>query len=192
MVVAVPARAAASDVRAWLTTPTALRVPGITVAFWIIKGLSTAMGESTSDYLVHVMAPVLTYCWDSPAFWCRSLRSSEPLLPLERGARLLVCLRSHATTRCLPCGRPRQAKLGERSRVGQRPSGPGARGADRRRRRVPFGHEAGCAAGAICRRPRGAMSTGHTISDGAYRYEWWRRRESNPGPKPCQAQHLRA
>ncbi|HUK72959.1 MAG TPA: hypothetical protein VLW50_30090 [Streptosporangiaceae bacterium] len=31
----------------------ALRVPEITVYFWIIKGLSTAMGESTSDYLVH-------------------------------------------------------------------------------------------------------------------------------------------
>ena len=30
-----------------------LRVPEITVYFWIIKGLSTAMGESTSDYLVH-------------------------------------------------------------------------------------------------------------------------------------------
>jgi uncharacterized membrane-anchored protein len=27
--------------------------------FWIIKGLSTAMGESTSDFLVHAMAPEL-------------------------------------------------------------------------------------------------------------------------------------
>lgn len=39
--------------------PRALRVPQITVFFWIIKGLSTALGESTSDYLVHAMAPVL-------------------------------------------------------------------------------------------------------------------------------------
>jgi uncharacterized membrane-anchored protein len=31
----------------------ALRVPEITVYFWVIKGLSTAMGEATSDYLVH-------------------------------------------------------------------------------------------------------------------------------------------
>jgi uncharacterized membrane-anchored protein len=30
----------------------ALRVPEITVYFWVIKGLSTALGESTSDYLV--------------------------------------------------------------------------------------------------------------------------------------------
>lgn len=35
----------------------ALRVPGITAAFWIVKGLSTAMGEAASDYLVQAMAP---------------------------------------------------------------------------------------------------------------------------------------
>jgi uncharacterized membrane-anchored protein len=35
-----------------------LRVPEITVFFWMIKALSTAMGESTSDYLVHAMPPV--------------------------------------------------------------------------------------------------------------------------------------
>jgi uncharacterized membrane-anchored protein len=39
-------------------TTGALRVPQITVFFWLIKALSTAMGESTSDYLVHAMAPV--------------------------------------------------------------------------------------------------------------------------------------
>ncbi len=37
----------------------ALRVPEITAYFWIIKALSTAMGESASDYLVHAMNPVL-------------------------------------------------------------------------------------------------------------------------------------
>jgi uncharacterized membrane-anchored protein len=42
-----------------LTTPGALRVPEITVYFWLIKALSTAMGESTSDYLVHIMNPVV-------------------------------------------------------------------------------------------------------------------------------------
>jgi len=36
----------------------ALRVPEITVYFWVIKGLSTAMGEATSDYLVHRIHPV--------------------------------------------------------------------------------------------------------------------------------------
>jgi len=36
-----------------------LRVPEITAIFWIIKGLSTALGESTSDYLVHAVDPVL-------------------------------------------------------------------------------------------------------------------------------------
>jgi uncharacterized membrane-anchored protein len=36
----------------------ALRVPEITAFFWIVKGLSTALGESTSDYLVRVLGPV--------------------------------------------------------------------------------------------------------------------------------------
>src|SRR5256885_14826736 len=35
-----------------------LRVPEIGVYFWIIKGLSTAMGEATSAYLVKVLHPV--------------------------------------------------------------------------------------------------------------------------------------
>ncbi len=43
----------------WLTQKGLLRVPEITAVFWMIKGLSTAMGESTSDYLVHAMAPEL-------------------------------------------------------------------------------------------------------------------------------------
>jgi uncharacterized membrane-anchored protein len=37
----------------------ALRVPEITAYFWIIKALSTAMGESTSDYMVHKINPVV-------------------------------------------------------------------------------------------------------------------------------------
>ena len=37
----------------------ALRVPEVTAIFWIVKGLSTAMGESTSDYLVHNVNPYL-------------------------------------------------------------------------------------------------------------------------------------
>jgi uncharacterized membrane-anchored protein len=36
----------------------ALRVPEITVYFWVIKLLSTALGESTSDFLVHRIHPV--------------------------------------------------------------------------------------------------------------------------------------
>lgn len=35
----------------------ALKVPEITIFFWIIKLLSTAMGESTSDYLVYQINP---------------------------------------------------------------------------------------------------------------------------------------
>lgn len=43
----------------WLTARGAVRVPQITVAFWVVKAMSTAMGEATSDYLVHAMAPAL-------------------------------------------------------------------------------------------------------------------------------------
>ncbi len=43
--------------RTWLTKKGALRVPQITVVFWVIKGLSTAMGEATSDFLVHTINP---------------------------------------------------------------------------------------------------------------------------------------
>jgi uncharacterized membrane-anchored protein len=41
----------------WWTTRGARRVPRITALFWVIKGLSTAMGEATSDYLVNAIAP---------------------------------------------------------------------------------------------------------------------------------------
>ena len=49
---------ARSGSRSWLTAKGALRVPQVTALFWIIKGLSTAMGESTSDFLVHALSPV--------------------------------------------------------------------------------------------------------------------------------------
>ena len=41
-----------------LTRPGALRVPEVTAYFWLIKALSTAMGEATSDSLVHTLHPV--------------------------------------------------------------------------------------------------------------------------------------
>jgi uncharacterized membrane-anchored protein len=46
-------------ISARLTLRGARRVPEITAYFWVIKGLSTAMGEATSDYLVHTWNPVL-------------------------------------------------------------------------------------------------------------------------------------
>jgi uncharacterized membrane-anchored protein len=45
--------------QSWLVTKGPVRVPEITAAFWVIKGLSTAMGESTSDFLVHAISPEL-------------------------------------------------------------------------------------------------------------------------------------
>ena len=35
------------------------KVPEVTIFFWIVKVLTTAVGESTSDYLVHVMNPAI-------------------------------------------------------------------------------------------------------------------------------------
>lgn len=35
------------------------KVPEITIYFWIVKILTTAMGESTSDYMVKIMNPVV-------------------------------------------------------------------------------------------------------------------------------------
>ncbi|HUX70739.1 MAG TPA: hypothetical protein VMV41_09535 [Cellulomonadaceae bacterium] len=37
----------------------ASKVPEVTVAFWVTKALTTGMGESTSDFLVHRIPPVL-------------------------------------------------------------------------------------------------------------------------------------
>ena len=53
--------------RSW-TAPGALRVPEITAAFWIAKALSTALGESTSDYLVHAIDPVVAVLLGFTAF----------------------------------------------------------------------------------------------------------------------------
>ncbi len=36
-----------------------IKVPEVTLTFWIIKLLTTALGESTSDYLVHRLDPVV-------------------------------------------------------------------------------------------------------------------------------------
>ncbi|MFD3450635.1 hypothetical protein ACFWVC_00425 [Streptomyces sp. NPDC058691] len=46
----------------------AVRVPGIVAAFWIVKGLSTALGEGASDYLVQAMVPQLAVVLGFAAF----------------------------------------------------------------------------------------------------------------------------
>ncbi|WP_063770934.1 COG4705 family protein [Streptacidiphilus neutrinimicus] len=46
----------------------ALRVPGIVAAFWIAKGLSTALGEGASDYLVQAMVPQIAVVLGFVAF----------------------------------------------------------------------------------------------------------------------------
>ncbi|MGF6883915.1 putative membrane-anchored protein [Nocardia sp. GAS34] len=51
-----------------LTRIGALRVPEVAAAFWIIKGLSTAMGESTSDLLVTTIDPQIAVVLGFVAF----------------------------------------------------------------------------------------------------------------------------
>lgn len=53
---------------AFLAVRGALRVPEITVYFWVIKAMTTAMGESTSDYAVHAISPVVAVLLGFVAF----------------------------------------------------------------------------------------------------------------------------
>lgn len=62
------ARSAAASARPRFTRRELLRVPEVGVAFWVIKGLSTAMGEATSDFMVHAMAPVVAVLLGFAAF----------------------------------------------------------------------------------------------------------------------------
>jgi uncharacterized membrane-anchored protein len=50
------------------TQHTVIRVAEVTVLFWVIKALSTALGESASDYLVHAIAPVVAVLLGFVAF----------------------------------------------------------------------------------------------------------------------------
>ena len=48
--------------------PLAAKVPTVTAVFWLAKATTTALGESTSDLLVHSMAPVLAVVLGFVAF----------------------------------------------------------------------------------------------------------------------------
>lgn len=44
------------------------KVPELTIYFWIVKVLTTAMGEATSDFSVHQIDPVYAVCMGAVAF----------------------------------------------------------------------------------------------------------------------------
>src|SRR3954447_139083 len=44
------------------------KVPEVTAYFWIVKALTTAMGESTSDFLVHSLVPEIAVVLGGIAF----------------------------------------------------------------------------------------------------------------------------
>jgi uncharacterized membrane-anchored protein len=51
-----------------LTRRVGVKVPPVTVGFWIVKVLTTAMGEATSDYSVHKVDPVVAVAFGFVAF----------------------------------------------------------------------------------------------------------------------------
>jgi uncharacterized membrane-anchored protein len=68
-----PAGAAAAGAAPGTRAETPIsKVPEITVLFWIVKALTTALGESTSDYLVHRLTPVVAVLIGFAAF-CAAL-----------------------------------------------------------------------------------------------------------------------
>ncbi|HKZ14221.1 MAG TPA: hypothetical protein VJL81_10290 [Solirubrobacterales bacterium] len=50
------------------TRSTYSKVPEITAWFWVVKALTTAMGESTSDWLVHALVPEIAVVLGAIAF----------------------------------------------------------------------------------------------------------------------------
>ncbi|MGH9107998.1 MAG: COG4705 family protein [Acidimicrobiales bacterium] len=54
--------------RSRLTVRGAVRVPEVGAIFWFVKALSTAMGEATSDFMVHTIDPVVAVLCGFGAF----------------------------------------------------------------------------------------------------------------------------
>jgi uncharacterized membrane-anchored protein len=50
------------------SAPTLRKVPEITAYFWIVKVLTTAMGEATSDYMVHRIDPFVAVAFGGLGF----------------------------------------------------------------------------------------------------------------------------
>ena len=49
----------------------ATKVPLVGVAFWVVKILTTGMGETTSDFLAHGMRPIVAVPLGAAALWWR-------------------------------------------------------------------------------------------------------------------------
>jgi uncharacterized membrane-anchored protein len=60
--------AALGGVIVLLTRRIGVKVPQVTVGFWVVKVLTTAMGEATSDYSVHKVDPVVAVAFGFVAF----------------------------------------------------------------------------------------------------------------------------
>jgi len=56
------------------------KVPEVTVHFWIVKVLTTGMGEATSDYLVHTIDPYVAVGIGAAVRDCPSLTTRPAAL----------------------------------------------------------------------------------------------------------------
>ncbi len=56
------------NIAALLVTRTLRKVPEVTIYFWIVKLLTTAYGESTSDYLVNHINPIIAVAFGGLGF----------------------------------------------------------------------------------------------------------------------------
>jgi uncharacterized membrane-anchored protein len=71
----------------------AVKVPQITVSFWIVKVLSTGMGEATSDYLAHRLGPVIAVLLGGAGLtvaFLTQFRSSRYVTAIYWGAVVMV------------------------------------------------------------------------------------------------------
>jgi uncharacterized membrane-anchored protein len=78
-----------------LTKPGLKRVPEITVFFWVIKALTTAMGEATSDFSVKAIDPVVAVSLGAVAFvvaMALQLRAGRYVAPLYWFAVVMVAV----------------------------------------------------------------------------------------------------
>ena len=81
-------------VRSW-TQRGLVKVPKITVFFWVIKGLTTAMGEATSDFSVKAVDPVVAVALGFVAFvvsMALQLRARRYVAPLYWFAVVMVAV----------------------------------------------------------------------------------------------------
>src|SRR2546427_563048 len=113
------------------------KVPEVTAYFWIIKILTTGMGETTSDYFIHRVGLTNTV-----GLLAVATITGLALGP-ERGVRVLVRLHRDQAARSLARGPAGRAEDAQRPRLGLRGRQRGPRDRHPRAGELPDGHARG-------------------------------------------------